>query len=36
MNQLTNGIQTRKDFILLTGEVGTGKTTLIHSRSAYL
>ena len=30
MDQLTNGIQTRKGFILLTGEVGTGKTTLIN------
>jgi general secretion pathway protein A len=30
MDQLTCGIQTRKDFILLTGEVGTGKTTLIN------
>jgi type II secretory pathway predicted ATPase ExeA len=30
MDQLTNGIQTRKSFILLTGEVGTGKTTLIN------
>jgi len=27
---LTYGIQTRRGFILLTGEVGTGKTTLIH------
>src|SRR5438067_11062571 len=27
---LTYGIQTRKGFILLTGEVGTGKTTLIN------
>jgi len=28
--QLTYGIQNRKGFILLTGEVGTGKTTLIN------
>ena len=27
---LTYGIQSRKGFILLTGEVGTGKTTLIN------
>src|SRR5271170_5410016 len=27
---LTYGIQNRKGFILLTGEVGTGKTTLIN------
>jgi general secretion pathway protein A len=27
---LTYGIQNRKGFILLTGEVGTGKTTLLH------
>ena len=27
---LTYGIQTRKGFILLTGEVGTGKTTLLN------
>ena len=27
---LTYGIETRKGFILLTGEVGTGKTTLIN------
>ena len=26
---LTYGIQNRKGFILLTGEVGTGKTTLL-------
>jgi general secretion pathway protein A len=30
LDQLTYGIQTRKNFILLTGEVGTGKTTLIN------
>lgn len=28
--QLTYGIQNRKGFILLTGEVGTGKTTLLN------
>ena len=28
---LTYGIETRKGFILLTGEVGTGKTTLINT-----
>src|ERR1700730_18778852 len=27
---LTYGIQSRKGFVLLTGEVGTGKTTLIN------
>src|SRR5690349_13205101 len=27
---LTYGIETRKGFILLTGEVGTGKTTLLN------
>ncbi len=27
---LTYGIETRKGFIMLTGEVGTGKTTLIN------
>ena len=27
---LTHGIQSRKGFVLLTGEVGTGKTTLIN------
>jgi general secretion pathway protein A len=30
MDCLTYGIQSRKGFILLTGEVGTGKTTLIN------
>jgi len=29
--QLSYGIRARKGFIVLTGEVGTGKTTLIHS-----
>lgn len=30
LDQLTYGIQNRKGFILLTGEAGTGKTTLIN------
>lgn len=30
LNSLTYGIESRKGFILLTGEVGTGKTTLLH------
>lgn len=30
LDDLTYGIQTRKGLILLTGEVGTGKTTLIN------
>lgn len=29
--QLEYGIKARKGFVLLTGEVGTGKTTLIHA-----
>jgi type II secretory pathway predicted ATPase ExeA len=29
--QLSYGIKARKGFVVLTGEVGTGKTTLIHS-----
>ncbi|HEY3303956.1 MAG TPA: AAA family ATPase [Candidatus Binatia bacterium] len=29
--QLTYGITARRGFVVLTGEVGTGKTTLIHS-----
>lgn len=29
--QLSYGITARKGFVVLTGEVGTGKTTLIHS-----
>lgn len=28
---LTYGVQARKGFVLLTGEVGTGKTTLLHA-----
>ena len=30
LDKLTYGVQARKGLILLTGEVGTGKTTLIH------
>jgi len=30
LDRLTYGVQNRKGFILLTGEVGTGKTTLIN------
>jgi general secretion pathway protein A len=30
LDELTYGIQARKGLILLTGEVGTGKTTLIN------
>jgi general secretion pathway protein A len=30
LNGLSYGIETRKGFILLTGEVGTGKTTLLN------
>lgn len=33
---LTYGIQNRKGFILLTGEVGTGKTTLLNKLLEYL
>jgi general secretion pathway protein A len=33
---LSYGIQTRKGFILLTGEVGTGKTTLINKLMEWL
>jgi general secretion pathway protein A len=29
--QLSYGIKARKGFVVLTGEVGTGKTTLVHS-----
>src|ERR1700674_1919293 len=31
IDELTYGIEHRKGFILLTGEVGTGKTTLINN-----
>src|SRR5204863_5402693 len=30
--QLLYGTQERKGFIVLTGKVGTGKTTLLHTR----
>ncbi len=33
---LVYGVQARKGFVLLTGEVGTGKTTLLHSLLAQL
>jgi len=33
---LTYGIQTRKGFVLLTGEVGTGKTTLLNKLFVWL
>src|SRR5436853_1696984 len=33
---LTYGIQTRRGFVLLTGEVGTGKTTLLNKLMEYL
>ncbi|HEV2501239.1 MAG TPA: AAA family ATPase, partial [Terriglobia bacterium] len=33
---LTYGVQNRKGFILLTGEVGTGKTTLINKLLEWL
>lgn len=29
--QLVYGVQARKGFVVLTGEVGTGKTTLVHA-----
>ena len=29
--QLSYGIKARKGFVVLTGEVGTGKTTLVHA-----
>ncbi len=34
--QLIHGVQERKGFILLTGEIGTGKTTLLHTLLARL
>ena len=33
---LVYGVQARKGFVLLTGEIGTGKTTLLHSLLAQL
>ena len=33
---LLYGVRARKGFVLLTGEVGTGKTTLLHSLLAQL
>jgi len=33
---LVYGVQARKGFVMLTGEVGTGKTTLLHSLLAQL
>jgi general secretion pathway protein A len=33
---LVYGVQTRKGFVLLTGEIGTGKTTLLHALLAQL
>jgi general secretion pathway protein A len=33
---LVYGVQARKGFVLLTGEVGTGKTTLLHSLLAQI
>lgn len=36
LDTLTHGIRTRKGLILLTGEVGTGKTTLINHVLAWL
>ena len=33
---LVYGVRARKGFVLLTGEVGTGKTTLLHSLLAQL
>ena len=32
---LTYGIEARKGFILLTGEVGTGKTTILNKPVSY-
>src|ERR671919_310058 len=34
--QLTYGVDAGKGFIILTGEVGTGKTTLVHALLAEL
>ena len=36
LDELTYGIHARKGLILLTGEAGTGKTTLIHRLLAWL
>ena len=33
---LVYGVRSRKGFVLLTGEVGTGKTTLLHALLAHL
>ena len=33
---LVYGVESRKGFVLLTGEVGTGKTTLLHALLAHL
>src|SRR5581483_7673010 len=33
---LTYGIQSRKGFVLLTGEIGTGKTTLLNKLLEWL
>src|SRR3972149_1485370 len=33
---LVYGVQARKGFVLLTGEIGTGKTTLLHAPPAHL
>jgi len=31
LNLLKYGVMERKGFILLTGEIGTGKTTMVHA-----
>src|SRR5712664_3816206 len=36
LSALTYGIESRKGFLLLTGEVGTGKTTLLNGLLAWL
>ena len=36
LDELTYGIQARKGLLLLTGEVGTGKTTLINKLLEHL